>query len=208
MPTDSRISEAVSEFFSNISDRITEQAWFQELKGKWDELDPQSRLYLQIAGAIATVLVVLGGAGSFVWSVHSLKRELTEKSELLSQLQSANDELRRLRETTSSLGASTAGGNDPWQPYFATVAGSSGVPKESVTVSDEKKGTGSDQVKESLFEINLKHVNLRQVVRFAFSLDSGMRPVKTRNLLVDTQGDPAGYMDATFSVSAFTLLNK
>lgn len=204
MLTDSRITE----FFSSLTDRITEQAWFQELKGKWDELDPQSRLYLQIAGSVTSVVLVLGGAGSFVWSVHSLKRELTEKSELLSQLQSSNEELRRLKESTASLSGASTGANDPWQPYLTNIAASSGVPKESVTVSDEKKGSGSEQVKESLFEINLKHVNLRQVVRFAFALDSGTRPVKTRNLLVDTQGDPAGYMDATLSISAFTLLNK
>jgi hypothetical protein len=37
-----------------VTDFLNDQPWFQQLKQKWEELDPQSRTYLQIAAVIGT----------------------------------------------------------------------------------------------------------------------------------------------------------
>ena len=62
-----------------------------------------------------------------------------------------------------------------------------------------------DQAKEAMFDLKLKHVTIRQVVRYAFFLESGGKPVKLRNLTIDTKGDPSGYLDATLAVSGFAV---
>ena len=51
-------------------------------------------------------------------------------------------------------------------------------------------------------------MNIKQVVRYAASLESGSRPIKLRNLLIDTKTDPSGYLDATLALSAFTLVEQ
>ncbi len=196
------------QWITSVSDWLGEQEWFQQLKGKWEELDPQSRLYVKAGAASGSVLLFFILVLSAVWSVHSLKNELAEKTELLSQIQSANDELRRLRDETAGAAAAGAQQTGPWPAYFESVGTGAGLDKATLTVSGEKPGATSDQAKEGLYDLGLKHVSIKQVVRFAFGLENGARPVKLRNLSIDTHADPEGYMDATLAVSAFALITK
>jgi hypothetical protein len=199
--------ENSSRWLSSVSDWLNEQEWFQELKGKWESLDPQSRIYLQFAGVGAVVLLFFYLVFSGIWGVQSLKHEISEKNDLLTKIQAANDELTKLRESQPS-GAGNAGDNSgPWGTYMETTAGAAGIDKSSLTISDEKPGNTTDLAKEVLFDITLKHVSIKQIVRYAFSLENGSRPMKLRNLSIDTHADPAGYMDATLSVSGFSLIN-
>ncbi len=206
------IKEKFKETSSTLTDALNEQVWFQELKGKWEDLDPQSKTNLKLAsigiGLLSIFLLIL----TTIWNVHSLKQELAEKRNLLNVIQTANDEIRRLRDTVPSLeaeggsGAGSEKNSGPWSSYFESTAGGAGFEKASLSVSPEKPGTASEQSKEMLYELNLKHVNIKQIVRYAFSLENGQRPVKLRNLLIDTKGDPSGYLDATLSVSAFSMV--
>lgn len=190
---------------SNVGDKLAEQVWFQQLKAKWEELDPQSRLYLKAAGGGGSALLVLIVLISSIWSVHKLKIQFAEKTDLLAQIQSANDELRRLRDSTPAAGASAQKEQGAWSAFFEMTAAGAGIEKAALSVSTEQPGATSDQAKESLFDLSLKHVTIKQAVRFAFQIENGVRPVKLRNLLIDTKSDPSGYMDATLSVSAFAL---
>jgi len=206
-------SAKIREWAQSLSESLNDQVWFQELKTKWEELDPQSRAYLKIGLASLTLLVLLFWTLSFIWSVHSLKKELSEKTNLLQIIQSAQNELRKSKDSLPS-GATLeglAGGISSerevaWPAYFESLAGTSGIDPASLSVTGEKTGTPSDQTKETLLDVNLKHVNIKQVVRYVFSIENGQRPVKLRNLLIDTKNDPTGYLDATLSVSAFTPL--
>lgn len=193
---------------TSVTDFLNGQPWFQQIKAKWEELDPTSRLYLKLASLASLALFGVFFAVSTVWSVHKLKRDLAEKSDLLTVFQSANDELRRLKEAGTGFAAAAGASNGPWSDYFSTTAGAAGLDKANMVISDEKKGAAGDQAKESLYDITIKRANIRQIVRFAFNLENGQRPVKLRNLLIDTKDDPTGYMGATLSVSAFTLVTK
>lgn len=207
-------SSKIKELLGSITDYLNEKVWFQELKTKWEELDPQSRSYLRFAlfggGVLGVMLLIL----TSIWSVHSLKKELSDRRSLLFTIQSANEEMRKLKESTPHLSASggfqTPGNFDtdpqggPWTPYFESLALGSGVDKSSLTVGSEKPGTSTEQSKESLFDVSLKHVNIKQVVRYAFAIENGQRPVKLRNLSIDTTEGASGYLDTTLAISAFT----
>jgi hypothetical protein len=204
------ISATLSSATHDVNQWLGEQEWFQQIKAKWDELDPQSRTYLQFASAGMGFLLVVYIVFSFIWGVHSLHQEVIEKSALLSQIDSANDELRKLRSVNSDLsGASATGASDasPWAPYFQAFASQIGLAPDAVTVSDAKPGTTNELSKETLYDISIKKVNVHQMVRFAYALESGSRPVKLRNLVINTEADLSGYLDATLSVSAFTMLS-
>lgn len=203
MESNSRFQQMMASF----SDWLSEQEWFRQLKSKWEELDTQSRTYIKAGGVGGGVLVILILLLNAVWGVHSLKAELADKQELLTHIQTANEELRRLREETAGSTA-TSGGNGAWAPYFEIVGANSGVDKAALTVSGDKPGATNDQAKETLYDLTLKHVSIKQVVRYAFGVENGSRPVKLRNLSIDTHADPEGYMDATLSVSAFALITK
>lgn len=196
------------QWLSKVGEKLNEQVWFQQLRSKWDELDPQSRMYLKYAALAASVLLVLGGLFTSIWSVSRLKSELREKSDLLNVIQTANEELRRLRETTPGAASGGRPGEQnaaPWPSYFQSTAQTAGIDQAALNVGSEKQADAGAMASETLFDLNLKHVNIKQVVRYAFHLENGARPVKLRNLTIDTNQDPEGYLDATLSVSAFTM---
>lgn len=205
MESDSRIGQ----WMSSVTDWLNEQVWFQELKTKWEELDPQSRTYLKFAAFGGTVALAIAIVLGSIWSVHSLRSELEEKQDLLSMIENANSELRRLREANAAAPASAQSGaqGGPWNTYLENLASTSaGIDKGSVTVSPEQAAKSeSETVKEAMLDVSVKHVSIRQVVRYAYSLETGSRPVKLRSLMIDTKADPSGYLDATLSVSGFTM---
>ncbi len=196
----------IQEWANGISDSLNEQQWFQELRGKWDELDPQSKTYLKFAVGVATALALLFMLLSAIWQVHSLRTEYEEKTSLVQLIQNAHDEIRRLREAAPSAtlptGKEEAAG--AWLPYFESTAESAGIDRTNVSLQSEKAGQATEYSKEALIELGVKHVNLKQLVHWVSSLESGRRPVKLRNLVVDTQDDPSGYLNATLALSAFT----
>lgn len=191
------------EKWSQFSEKIAEQEWAQEIKSKWEELDNQSRTYLKGAFTVigilgATVLLLV-----FWLSVRSVRNEYREKQELLALIRGASDEMRTLRESSASL--SIGGGDEmSWDAYADGVANLAGIDRSALTVGAEKKGDSlGDSVTESLFDITLKKINVKQLVRFAFHAENGGRPVKLRNLAIDTHPDASGYLDATLSLSGF-----
>jgi hypothetical protein len=189
----------------SVTDFLNEQEWFQQVRAKWEELDPQSRLYLKIAGAGAGVLIFIYLILSSVWSVYRLKHDLSDKNELLMMIDNANDEMHRLRADSPALSADQAA--SPWPDYFDGIATTSAIDKAILTVSPAKPGSGGDVAKEDLFDLSLKKATIRQVVKLAFNLENGNRPVKVRSISIDTNADPSGYLDATVSVSTFTVTN-
>lgn len=195
------MANKVTVAFESAGDWLREQGWYQQARGKWDELDPQNRLYIQIALAAAVFGTLLLLLLSAQFSVRSLGREVAEKRDLLTLLQSSSEELRKLRDARGMMDAAPAG---PWPAYFQSLAGPAGLDAAAITVSAEKAGTKTDLATEALIDLSLKKVSVRQVVKLAYGIENGPRPVKIRQLLIDTKADPEGYMDATLSVSAFT----
>jgi hypothetical protein len=210
----------IRQIWDQLVDKIAEQSWFQELKAKWDELDQQSKTYLKYAAWAGSVLLIFFIVLSSIWNVYSLKRDLADRSDLLSLLQNANDEIRSLRDATPALNNLTPtppGGkgapaadkqSEPWKTVVEGLAGTAGIEKASFTYGAEKTQKQGEMTEETVVDLSLKGVSIKQVVRFAFQLENAARPIKLRNLTIDTKADPQGYMDATLAISAFAFKVK
>jgi len=210
MENDSRLARMIT--------ALTESQAFQTLKAKWEELDPQSRYYIKVGSLISSGLIILLTISFASVRVAGLQREVNLKNELLSSLRTANDELRSLRDSNAALTSTSGASAMPWNNYIETTATSAGIDKALLTISPEKPVTtekeatapkiGETTVKEVLLDVTLKKVNIKQAVRLAYQLEAGSRPVKLRNLTIDTKNDRTGYMDAVLSLSAFSLVTK
>ena len=203
------MEDKLKELWEKISQSIAEQPWAQEFKGKWDEIDAQSKLYIKVAAGALGVCLLIFATLSSMWNVHKLKQELAEKRNLLTMIRNSTEELRKLQDSLPASAAAKSESKDasgPWTPYFETLASNAGLEKANYSISSEKQGTSSDQSKEALFDIDLTHVNIKQVINLAVALENGQRPSKIRNMNITTKGDPTGYMDATLSVSGFTMV--
>jgi hypothetical protein len=200
----------MTETFEKARDWLLEQEWFQQLKAKWDELDPQSRMYLKVGGGAGSVLLVVLILFSAMWNVHALKRDYHDKLELLALIDSANIELNSLREVLPPEHTGPGGADEKvdWKSFINAAITGASLDPSAADISPEKPGLPLDAAKESMYDVSLKHVTIRQIVRFAFMLESGGRPFKVRNLKIDTKADPTGYMDAQLAVSGFTVASS
>jgi hypothetical protein len=196
------IADQIRDAWRQSLDQLQEQAWYQQIKQQWEELDPQSKLYLKSAAILGVVLGVLMAVFSSIWSVRSLKSELAEKLELNTYIEGETETLRRLRESNTSLGTPPGG---PWNTYVQQVAQAAGLDPATLTLTPEKPGTSSPLSDEALMDVSLKKVSIRQIVRLAVQIETGLRPVKVRNVEIDTHADMTGYMDAKISLSLFNV---
>lgn len=196
-----------------ISDKLQDQVWYQQGKAKWDELDANTRTAIKYGSLGLTIVGTLALVTVSALSVHGKKTDLDEKLALVQKIQSAQDELRKLKEVTSSAGVSAA--DEPWQGYFELQASNSGVDPTTLKVIGEKplsapppkKGEKKEEsrMNEVLVDLSLTKVNLRQLVKFVFNVENGGRTAKVRKLEVVTQPDESGYLDVTLAVSGFSL---
>lgn len=199
-----QLKDQIKQAWSEAMAKLDEQAWYQELKEKWEQLDARQRMQVQIGAAAAATLLVLAVIGSTWWGVRRQRLDMFDTERLLTEVRLANDELGRLRESGAAGGAAPEG-ESPIAAYVEQLAQGAGIAPESLDIGAEQPApaTAGGVTQESLFQVSLKKVNLRQVVRLAFQLENGARPVKLRNLTVDTKMDPEGYMDAKLALSSF-----
>ena len=192
-------------FFSRMGEKLSEQQWWQELKAKWEELDDQSRLYLKIAGVAVVVGTVTIVSLRAVWSVYSLRDQLTDTMELLDFVEAANEESSEIRGNAPRVPGGSKEGS--WNDYIGSIATRAGIPGDSLEVSRPSKGKADDTSEESLMNVTARKINIKQVVRLAFQLENGGRPLKVRNLSINTT-DAEGHLDAILAVSGFELLEE
>lgn len=188
---------------SRISDWLQEQVWFQELKGKWEELDSKKRNYIfyGVTGGLALVAIIF--IITVVTGVYSKKTDIAKKAELLEMLQNASQEIQKLR-SFGGFSAQPDGQKINWESHFSATAETAGIPQSSITTSKPKQGAKGTITEESLYDVQVKHVNIKQIIRYALKLESGRHPIKLRNLSIETDG-AEGYMDAKLAISAFTI---
>lgn len=203
------IEGKLSGFWSGFQERLNQQVWFQELKEKWDELDPKNRLYIKIAGVIGTLAFCLISILGSVISTYQLRSDLASKNEILRMIQSAQDEMRELRNQIPPS-ATVDGARNPevnWADYLRGIAQTNGIESGNLEISPEKPGTATDSTREALIDLKLTKTTIRKVVQFAFAIQSGEQPMKLRNLAIDTDGTE-GYVNSTISISGFRMVDK
>ena len=188
-------------FFDQFMEKLEGQQWFQQLKAKWDELDPMAKLYAKLGGALGTLLLIFIFVFGSMLQVRSLKKELEAKIQLRMVIQSATEEMRALRAKTGGLGT---GGGDAggWQQAVKTAATNAGIDETSLEIGPDKPGDKKGSTPETLVEVKAKRISIKQLVRYAMQIETGSTPAKLRNLTVQAE-DPEGYMDVTLALSIF-----
>lgn len=210
-----------AQIWHNLSEKIQDQVWFQQLKAKWDELDARAKTAVKYASLIGSIVVGVGLVGTSLYAVSDKKDEIDRKTALIAKIQSSQDELRRLREVTSRFAGGDAA---PWTQFLQDKAGEIGLDPAVVTVGAEKligektkeapkakdakaaaPAPAADAPEETVVDVSLKKINVRQLVKYLQAIENSGRTVKLRKLQIDTAPDESGYLDASLAVSAFRL---
>jgi hypothetical protein len=211
----------------SLSDKVQDQVWYQQAKAKWDELDSRAKMGIKYASLVGSAALIVGLVGTSIYAVATQKKEIDEKLELIHKIQSAQDELKRLRDVTAQF---SGGGDQPWGQFIQDKATPAGIDPASVKIvsegvvassaptpapksatksskDDKNKDSGSSSAgpEETVVEASITKINVRQLTKFVHAIENGGRTVKVRRLQVDTNPDMSGYLDATVVVSAFRI---
>ena len=191
----------VQESIDKATTWLNEQEWFQEIRSKWDELDPQSQLYIRIGSASLGGILGIAIVFSALSAVTASKREYESKAELIALIKQAQSEIGDLKG--KKLGAADAATKVNWRNTLQGIAGKVGVSGQFKVVN-EKKGKTTDFATETLFMIAIEKVSIRQVVQMVFDIEHSIQPMRVRNLEILTKDDE-GYLDAKIALSAFQV---
>jgi len=189
---------------AKLWDEARDSEAFQQVRAKYDELDNQTKLYVNLGALASVVLLVFLTILISMARLSSLKSEIEDKEELIGYLQGSSDTIRQLKaQQSSSRGMGDA--SSPLPQFVDTVLMTSGVDRGKVDVGTEKPGTDDKEVHETLLEVKMNQVNLRQIVRLMFNLteQGKTRALNIKDLVIDTKSDPSGYMDASFTIAGY-----
>ena len=193
--------------YQNLMNKLEDQVWFQQIKAKYDELPPQTKYTLKLS--CFSAIIASFGFVVFTLAVGAIekKNEYQEKLALIQKISNSQDELRRLKETTSR--AHAEGDTTPWNDYLQGQISSLGIEAEGVSVSTPKKAPSNPKsptlIESADIDVTLKKMNIRQLVKLIFNIENGSRIAKIKQMNVTAQPDESGYLDLTMTVTGYTL---
>jgi type II secretory pathway component PulM len=184
---------------SGMLDRMKEQEWYQQLNSAWSQLPPEQQRMARIGGTLSGFLIAAYLMFSTYDSAHTAKEEYYQKEELARILTQANDEIRRLKGQNSGI---QQGGPQSWAGVFQGLATLQGLPASSVEILKESPGATQGVIQESLLEVKLKGLQVRQLVPFLYQIEHGNPPMKLKGLIVEPSSEE-GLLNAKVNVSGY-----
>jgi type II secretory pathway component PulM len=184
---------------SGMLDRMKEQEWYQQLNSAWSQLPPEQQRMARIGGTLSGFLIAAYLMFSTYDSAHTAKEEYYQKEELARILTQANDEIRRLKGQNSGI---QQGGPKSWAGVFQGLATLQGLPASSVEILKESAGATQGVIQESLLEVKLKGLQVRQLVPFLYQIEHGNPPMKLKGLIVEPSSEE-GLLNAKVNVSGY-----
>ncbi len=180
-------------------DRMKEQEWYQQLSSTWNQLPPEQQRMARIGGTVGGFLIAAYLMFSTYDSAHTAKEEYYQKEELARILTQANDELRRLKGQNSGIPQS---GPQSWAGVFQGMVSLQGLPATAVEILKESPGATQGVIQESLLEVKLKGLQVRQLVPFLYQIEHGSPPMKLKGLIVEPSSEE-GLLNAKVNVSGY-----
>jgi type II secretory pathway component PulM len=210
------MSESPGKLKTWIQDQLASQVWYQQVRGKWEELPSDRRVLIQI-GSVSLLLLIVVGLNYSALSDGNRKRAQIEETQALSQMiRETQEEIRVLKEQTPGFQSGAVEGQDaPISEYLLSVAGQNQIDPTLVTIGNEKvvgekkastaskAAESKDLVRETLVDFTIKKLSVRQLVKLSYSLQHGARAIKIRNLNVKNADDESAYLEVTWSLSFF-----
>lgn len=191
------------EKLNKLLETIRDSEAFQQIKGKYDELDSEAKLYVNLGAVALVVFLVFMTLLLSMAKLNRMKSEINDREELIGYLQRSSDQIRQLKaQQTSSRAADVT---SPLPTLIGNVVSNVRIDEAKVEVGTERTGTQDKESMEQLVDVKMTQVNLRQINQFLFSLteQGAARGLNIKDLIIDTKGDPSGWMDASMTVASF-----
>ena len=190
-------------WIQTLMNQLEDQSWFQELKSKWQELDPGQQLYIKLGSIAGLVLLLILWLGSWMNHNASLQDKLNEKQDILQELKTFNQKGQSNSGKSQSLNAAS---NQNWVQLFKSLATKSRFSADELQVKKRRnpttQGNQSKELTEKQFELITKKVNLKQLIRYIFHIENHELPIQIQSLNIE-QVNTKGYLSGKMLISVF-----
>lgn len=184
-------------------DKIQQSEAVQQLRAKYDELDSQAKIYVNLGVFALIVITIFSSIVLWMMSLNDIKRQLEEKDTLIGYLHDMASQIQALKAKQSMESAQSYASLAAW---VDRVIQNSGLDSSKFKVSAEKNTPYDKTLTEHFIEIEMTQLNLRQISRILYEFSHGESGLKIniKDLNMNTQADPTtGYIDAKLTLSAF-----
>ncbi len=195
----------IKDKLQNLLDKFQETQLYQNLKNRYDELDYQQKLYLNLIGLGGGVIFFFVFFFSFLGGLASLKSEIDDKQLMTQYLQDSANQIRTLKATKLSARGPDLG--LPLNQFIETLAQSAGLNTKTLDISKEleKPYEKDKNITEAEVDVKMQKTNLRAVTRLLFKIteQAKLKNLNVKNLQIDTKADPEGFLDATMTIVSY-----
>lgn len=176
------ISDKFSEQWNSAVESFKDSNTYQTLNSQYQQLSPEQQKGVRWGGIGLSVILLFYFIFTAAGAANSVKEEYFQKQELLTLINRAGDEIRRLKGQNSTL-SSTADQN--WRSVLSNAVAGQGLPPESLEISKESPGSSQSMIQETLIEAEIKGVFIRPLVQLLYQIEHNSPPMKLKGLHVE-----------------------
>lgn len=173
-----------------------------------DKRTPRERQMLALmAIAVGLWLLYWLVQGLILAPMEGAKRTIAAREVALRQMRILQSDYRRVQGQVSLLESQIRSGQQGNVLSMLEEMANEVQIKDKITSMDPRSTPPNDVYRESVIEVRLQQVNLKQLVDYLFKIENSGSFLKIKRLRLKTRSDDPGYLDVTFRVSSFEPIN-
>jgi type II secretory pathway component PulM len=172
-----------------------------------DKRTPRERQMIGIMTvAIGLWLAYWIVVGLILHPIRDTQRAIEDRRVQLGQMLTMQSKYRRIQSQVAELEQRIRAGQQGNVLSSLETMASEAQIKDRITSMDPRSTPPNDLYKETVIEVRLANVNLKQLVDYLYRIQSSPVLLKVKRLRAKTRRDDPGYLDVNFRVSSFEPL--
>ncbi len=172
-----------------------------------DQRTPRERQMLAVmAGAIGLWLIYWLVLALLLNPLEASRKSVQARARALQDILIIQSDYRRIESQVAALDRMIRSGRHGNVLSRLEMMANQAQIKDRITSMDPKSAPPNDLYLESVIEVRLKDVNLKQLVDYLFRIERASELLKIKRLRIKTRSDNPGYLDVNFRVSSFQPL--
>lgn len=180
------------------------------IKALWDKLDEKQRYLVAGAGALVLIALILELAVFPFWaaktklakSIQSNQKKLNEMTVLDAEFTAQEGAMAKLSSAMSARGADFT-----LFAYLEKKATQANV-RGRIKQMNSSKGIQSTSMEESLIDMKLEKITVKQLTDFLYYVESPADLVSVKKITVNKMKESPEYLNAQLLISSFQTMNQ
>jgi general secretion pathway protein M len=180
------------------------------IKTFWNKLDAKQRnLAMGAAGVVLIVLIMGIAVFPFLDAKEKLAKAIKINQKKLSEINQLSAEFTSLEAKTSAIRntVSSRGAGFTLFSYLEKKATQANV-RGRIKYMNSSKGTQSPSFEESLIDMKLEKITIKQLTDFLYYAESPADLVRIKKITINKMKESPEYLNAQLQISSFQPLNQ